>query len=471
MFRQDKHRRDIQAQTKLHRWQLLPLCGWMICLPLNFVAGQDADRQSPNVIVIMADDLGYHDLGFQGSQRIQSPNLDALAKSGTVFTDAHVTASVCSPSRAGFITGRYQTRFGHEANVPPRGKGMDLAELTIGTAFGRQGYRTGVLGKWHLGSTDAQNPTERGFDEFWGLREGSRSYWYNAKKNDRIGDPHAIESNGTPVKFEGHLSDRLGDQAVGFIKRNKDDPFFLFLSFTAPHGPLEAKPADLKKCGGDPYAALIYNMDLNIGKVLNSLETLGLRDNTMVWFLSDNGGVAKQASNKPLKGTKGLKFEGGHRVPFVLSWPGHVPAGKTYDGLTSSMDIFPTSLIAAGGELPTERPLDGVDLLPNITDKTDQQPHQQLFWRRLDCSAVRIGGWKLISVPSAEALYRVDQDISETNNLATSMPEKAAELRTALETWDRQQVAPLWKESKKWMNWTVKAHRELQKNRPLPTSP
>jgi arylsulfatase A-like enzyme len=193
--------------------------------------------QKPNIILILANDLGYEDLGFQGSKRIKTPHLDRLAAEGMRFTDGHVSASVCSPTRASLMTGRYQQRFGHEGNSPRRPNGMDTQEQTMGQALQAQGYRTACFGKWHLGSEDKYYPNVRGFDEFWGLREGSRTYWYDEEKTDKQGSDKAIEHNGNQVKFEGHLTDRLGDQAVNFIEDNKDRPFFAYLSFTAPHGP------------------------------------------------------------------------------------------------------------------------------------------------------------------------------------------------------------------------------------------
>ena len=423
-------------------------------------------ESKPNVIVIMADDLGYNDLGFQGSKHIKTPHLDALARSGVIFTDAHVAAAVCSPSRAGFITGRYQQRFGHEANIPPKNKGLDIGERTIGQAFQSLNYKTAVFGKWHLGNDDSRYPNQRGFDEFWGLREGSRSYWCDPKKSDKPGNPHAIEHNGTQVLFEGYLSDRLADRAIEFVDANAKSQFFMFLSFTAPHAPLHARPEDLKAANNDPYVALIQNMDMNIGRVLKTLEERGLKESTMIWFLSDNGGVVSKASNAPLNGKKGLKFEGGHRVPFILSWPGRLTAGQKYAGLTSSMDIFATSYAAAGGRPFVDKPLDGVDLLPFVSGKKQGLPHQQLYWRRLGCAAMRDGRWKLIRIPGGvSALYDMDKDLAEKKNLARAMPEKRDSMLTALAKWEESMVEPLWRESKHWTDWTEKTHAAMFENK------
>jgi arylsulfatase A-like enzyme len=431
----------------------------------------------PNVIVIMADDLGYHDLGFQGSDTIETPHIDTLAASGVVFTDAHVSASVCGPSRAGFITGRYQTRFGYEANplqhdrTKPTGLGVDLAERTMGEAFKSLGYTTSIIGKWHLGDTEAHYPNNRGFDHFWGIRGGSRHYWYNPEECDVPGSPRAIEHNGTQIKIDGFLTDLMADQAIEFVETNKDKPFFIFLSFTAPHTPLQAKQEDLDKYDGNAYAALVDNMDQNVGRLLKTLEHHKLRENTMIWFLSDNGGVVEAASNQPLKGTKGMKFDGGHRVPFVLNWPAKLKPG-TYDKLTSALDIFATSYAAAGGEPFTDRPLDGVNLLPHVSGDRSDAPHDQLYWRRLGVAAIRDGDWKLIratKMGGGHALYNIAEDIAEQNNLAKKMPEKAKELLDKLSAWEEPMLQPLWGETKGWETWQDVTHLNLFENKPIPT--
>ncbi len=429
-----------------------------------------AGTRPPNVIILLVDDLGYHDLGFQGSTEVKSPNIDKLAAGGVIFTDAHVSASVCSPSRAGLITGRYQQRFGHEANSPPTGLGMSTTETTMGNAFQKIGYKTAAIGKWHLGNDDARYPTRRGFDEFWGLREGHRSYFYKPKADDRPGSLKAIEHNGKPLKFKGYLTDWLGDTAVDFIADNKEKPFFLYLSFTAPHEPIEAKPEDLEILKTtNQYHAMIYAVDRAVGKLVAKLEADGLMENTIIWFLSDNGGINQAASNIPLAGKKGTLFEGGMRVPFVLHWQGRVPAGKRESRTVSSLDILPTSLLAAGGKLPTDRPLDGVNLLPFLTGKNTAAPHPAFFWRRTNIAASREGPWKLIRVRDlGEALYNLDDDLGEKHNLVKSNPEKAATLRKALETWETQLIPPLWEEGARWDKWRKDYHQALFEGRQPP---
>lgn len=419
-------------------------------------------EKKPNVILILADDLGYADLGFQGSGRIKTPHLDRLASLGTSFSDGHVSASVCSPSRAGLMTGRYQQHFGHEANSPRRPDGMDTQEQTMGQAFQSLGYRTAIFGKWHLGSEDQHYPTNRGFDVFWGLRSGSRPYWYDAKKTDKPGNDKAIEHNGTQVMFDGHLTDRLGDQTVKFINQTKDQPFFVYLSFTAPHGPLQSKPEDLEALGTDDnYLGLIYGMDRNIGKVLAALEQHDLMDNTIIWFLSDNGGIGPTFSNYPLGGKKGFKFEGGHRVPFLLYWKDHVPSGKTYDQMVSALDIYPTSLVAAGGSLDQPREFDGVDLMPYVTSENNGVPHDRLYWRKLECAAVRDGQWKLIRVDDyGSALYNLNADIAERRDLAAQHPEKVTQLEKLLEAWEQDKMQPLWEEGEGHVVMRYQYHTE-----------
>ena len=407
--------------------------------------------QKPNVLVIMADDLGYNDLGFQGSKHIKTPNLDELAENGMTFSDAYVTASVCSPSRAGFLTSRYQQRFGHEANVPPYGFGMDVNEFTSGQAFKSKGYKTFMIGKWHLGDTEAMYPTNRGFDEFWGLREGSRSYYHN-KRDDQAGNFHAIESNGELAKFEGHLTGSMTDKAIEMIG-STDDPFYMFLSYTAPHGPLQADPEDLAKANNDPYVALVQDMDEHIGRLLNYLQETGKRDNTIIWFLSDNGGTKINASNYPLNGKKGIKFEGGVRVPMVLNWPKKIDSSTVVDGLVSSMDILPTSLALAGLSVDFPKPLDGVDLTPYLLEKnTEAAPRTELYWRKLEGKAMRDGNWKIIKTEGLDPmLYNLADDISERKNLAEAHPQLVQEMLKKLETWEGDLMQPLWKEGDKWI--------------------
>ncbi|WP_419189060.1 sulfatase-like hydrolase/transferase [Stieleria marina] len=413
----------------------------------------------------MADDLGWADLGFQGSKDILSPNLDRLATRSVRFTDGHVTASVCSPSRAGLMTGKYQQRFGHEANTPPADKGMDVEQVTMADSLRKQGYRTGVIGKWHLGDEEQYYPTGRGFDYFYGLREGSRSYFYNAKKDDKPNSNRRIEHNGQHVVFDGYLTDVLGDKAVEFLKDDSADPFFLFLSFTAPHGPMHATETDLAKFSHienkkrRTYAAMIWAMDRAIGRVLDQLDSSGQADDTIVWFLSDNGGATNNGSiNLPLAGHKGIKFEGGIRVPFLMRWTNRFANGRLFNPMVSSLDIFATSLAAAGGDVEAAK-LDGVDLLPFLEGKRSESPHEELYWHKLWFSAMRDGPWKLIYVQGyGYALYNLDDDLAESKNLADAHPDRLNSMKNRMVTWKEGMQEPRWGEAEQWFKTHSKNH-------------
>jgi arylsulfatase A-like enzyme len=439
----------------------------MIAVAFALVSNAAAAASKPNILLILADDLGFQDLGFQGSPDIRSPHLDKLAAGSVRFTDGHTTASVCSPSRAGLMTGRYQQRFGHEANTPSFPDGMDLEETTMAQRLKALGYRTAAIGKWHLGDTDEQYPTQRGFDVFYGLREGSRSYFYEPQGSDKPGSYRAIERNGRQVKFDGYLTDVLGDQAIDFIQQPSPEPFFVYLSFTAPHGPLQATAEDLARFQHiadkrrRTYAAMVWSMDRAIGKVLAQLEATGQLDNTLIWFLSDNGGATNNGSiNLPLAGHKGIKFEGGIRVPFLLQWKAKFPQGRVDGRLVSAMDILPTSVAAAGGNAAVspedERPLDGVNLLPYLTGKNGAGanggvPHDKLYWHKLWFSAMRDGPWKLIYVQDyGYALYKLDDDLGERKNLAPQYPRRVATMTEELNTWKSQMMEPLWGEHERW---------------------
>ena len=430
-----------------------------------------APSSQPNILIILADDLGFNDLSCQGSKDILTPNIDRLAESGVVFTDAHPSASVCSPSRAGLLTGRYQQRFGHEANSPSEGFGMDVDETTLGEALKSLGYRTGVVGKWHVGNDEEHYPTRRGFDYFYGLRAGSRSYFYDSQKNDNPYNPQAIENNGEQVKFDGYLTDVLGEKAVEFIEGSKQ-PFFLFLSFTAPHTPMEATKEDLARFSKikdkrrRTYASMVWAMDRAVGHVLDCLDRNNLSENTMIWFLSDNGGPTQSNSsdNSPLSGFKGIKFEGGIRVPFILNWKRLKRAGSSFDGLTSALDIFPTC-VAAAGDLPSRgKPLDGINLLPFLTGGKSGAPHQKLYWHKLWFSAMREDKWKLIYVDTyGYALYNLEKDLSEAHNLADKMPKRVESMKADLNAWKASLSDPLWSEDEYWHEVRGKDHIDLIK--------
>jgi arylsulfatase A-like enzyme len=428
---------------------------------------KEPSSKLPNIIVLLADDAGYADFGFMGSKDLDTPHLDALAKEGAIFTDAHTSASVCAPSRAGLMSGKYQQRFGFECNDIPHDLGLALEEATIASSLKTKGYKTIAIGKWHLGLSDPYHPNQRGFDEFYGFLSGARSYFYNSR-DDQDGHRNAILHNDQRVDFEGYLTDVFGDQAVQYIEENKENPFFMYLSFNAVHTPMDAKQEDLLKYDGHPrqkLAAMTWSMDENIGKVLTKLEAEGLMKNTLIFFLSDNGGAANnQSSVTPLKGWKGNKFEGGHRVPFTLTWKGKVPGGQTFDGLTSALDIFATAASVAGIE---KNDLDGIDLIPFLSQEKQGSPHEQLFWRKDKMAASRVGEHKLIRLDDyGYRFYDLNEDIGETKDLSEQLANDFSTSQEQLDNWETGLMDPLWTENPAWDTVTYEIHQALMENRP-----
>jgi len=445
------------------------------CLNSNKKTNQNADNvdsfsEKPNVIVIIADDAGYIDFGFMGSEDLETPEIDKLAQSGVIFTDAHVSATVCGPSRAGLITGKYQQRFGFEANGTGYGDSGDIGlsddVVTMADVFKQNGYKTIAMGKWHLGGTESDHPNSRGFDEFYGFMAGSRSYFpiESPTKNNML------QHNGTRVKFEGYLTDVLGDQSLKYVEENKDQPFFMYLAYNAVHTPMEAKAEDLEKYKNHPrktLAAMTWSLDQNVGNLRDKLSKLGILDNTLIYFLSDNGGAHNNDSKMgPLKGWKGNKFEGGHRVPFLVSWPGTITGKQTFDGLTSALDIFTTSIDAASIQKDESLDLDGVSLLPYLKNEKQGDPHNKLFWRKLDEAGARIGDHKLIRLNDfGFTLYNLEKDLGETIDISKIEVETFKTVVNELETWETKLLKPLWLEEPEWMDVTYEIHKQLMQNK------
>ncbi len=416
--------------------------------------------EKPNVLVLFSDDAGYADFGFQAhadpALAALTPNLTRLAREGAVFRQAYVTGAVCSPSRAGALTGRYQQRFGHEKNIPAgymKG-GLPLQERLAGDRLKPLGYRTGLIGKWHLGYPQAYQPAQRGFDHFFGLLQGSRPY-FPLKKIQ----PHtSFFNDGKPTPEAGYTTDRIGDGACAFIEANKDHPFFLFVSFTAPHGPLQAKPELLEKLKHIPegkrrkYAALVANLDENCGRILARLDSLQLTGKTLVVFSNDNGGqTLTGALNTPLRGHKGQLTEGGIRVPMAMRLPGTIPPGLSIDTPVITLDWLPTFLELAGSKPDSAWKTDGLSLLPLLTGKPGNFPTRCLHWRTQGDQgpiAIREGDWKLIlRVPSPKAgpqLYQLKNDVHESKNLAATHPEKLKDLQAKSDAWEATLARPLW---------------------------
>ena len=424
----------------------------------------------PNIVVILVDDAGYADFGFQGETDLSTPNIDRLAASGVIFSDAHVTATVCSPSRAGLLTGRYQQRFGYESNSPPDDQGLELTEKTMADLLQAQGYKTAAFGKWHLGLQPEYHPNNRGFDEFYGFLSGSRSY-FASPLQDRAGGPGALMHNREYVSFDGYLTDVLAARAADFIEANKSAPFFIYLSFNAVHTPMEATLDDMKRFIGHPrqtLAAMTWALDRSVGQVMDKLDELGLRKNTLLFFLSDNGGAAfNNSRNTPLKGWKGNKFEGGHRVPFVLSWPGILEGNGRFSGLTSSLDIAATALALASPEgEAAPRPLDGVNLLPFLKGERSGDPHDFLCWRKEDAAAARSGDWKLIRLDEGDSvLYNLEDNLGETRDMSEINPKELDEIISILDKWESEMEEPRWHEEADWIRVTRHIHEALMKNK------
>lgn len=445
---------------------LFPTVVFSFIAALTLSAASPAQRP-PNVIVILTDDQGYHDVGFNGCDDIPTPNIDSIASGGVKFTNGYVSYSVCSPSRAGLLTGRYQQRFGHERNPRwepqnPR-SGLPLTERTLADVLGQVGYRTGIIGKWHLGAHPDLHPQRRGFQEFFGMLGGGHRYFPEEftitdplkAKNEADTYRLKIERDGKPVETKQYLTDEFSDEAVRFVTRHRDQPFFLYLAYNAPHAPLQASEkylsrfAAIKNPRRRTYAAMVSAVDDGVGRLLAQLRELKLEENTIIFFLSDNGGpTADNASNNaPLRGAKGSPWEGGWRVPFAVQWPAGLPRGRVYDQPVSSLDIFATAVALASAPTDPARPLDGVNLVPFLTGKSTGAPHETIFLRMHDkgAFAVRRGDLKLV-IPDAKTpaqLYHLATDIREAKDVSNDHPDAMRELSDRLKVWNAQLIPPV----------------------------
>jgi arylsulfatase A-like enzyme len=402
----------------------------------------------PNVIVVVADDAGNADFGFQGSKDIFTPNIDRLAGQGAIFTQGYVSAPVCSPSRAGILTGRYQEKFGHETNIVTDSlQGLPVAEKTMADRFHEAGYLTAAFGKWHLGSGKGYRPNSRGFDYFYGFLAGGNEYFPT-----RAADiEHTWRKNDTVVEEKEYATDAIGRETVNFIHNHSKQPFFLYVAFNAVHSPMEAKKniEDTITTTDNPQrkklAAMTVSLDENVGRILNALKELGIENNTLVWFINDNGGGAYYAfDNGKFRSHKGALFEGGIRVPFAVRWPGKIDAGMKYNYPVISLDIAKTSLQACGINNSTQ--LDGVDLLPALKTKKPVE-RNSLYWRYGSSGAILNKNWKLIKVENRPRfLFNIEKDPGEEINLLQTNPNKVTELNSLYSAWEKQLVAPLWKQ-------------------------
>jgi len=459
-----------------------------------------ADRQ-PNVVLLLADDLGYGELGCQGNQEIPTPHIDSIAAGGVRFTNGYVTAAFCSASRAGLLTGRYQTRFGYEFN--PTGHrnedpaaGLPASQKTIADQLQAVGYTTALFGKWHLGGTAAYHPYRRGFDEFFGfmheghyfvappykgvttmlrrksLPNGQTGRWQSKNEkliySDHMGynEPDYDADNplirgGQPVEEKEYLTDALTREAVDFINRASDRPFFLYLPYNAVHSPLQGADRYMRKFDFIQdihrriFASMLANLDDSVGEVLAALEVNELMENTIIVFLSDNGGPTREltSSNLPLRGEKGQLYEGGIRVPFLMQWKGVIPAKREYHEPVISTDLLATFTALADAPLPKTK-LDSVNLLPYILGDRKGSPHEYLYWRTGNKQALRLGDWKTVLEPGRNGsekwqLYNLKSDLSESSDLASVKPEILKSLTDKWNAVNGEMIAPIYDPRKK----------------------
>lgn len=383
---------------------------------------QDTEPSSrPNVVMILVDDMGYGDLGCTDAPDIRTPYIDSLARDGVFLTQAYTSAPVCTPTRCALMTGRYQARCPNlewALHASVRTTGLQSDQTTIATMLRDSGYRTALFGKWHLGARPEWGPNAHGFDEFYGLLSGNVDHF---TFEESTGDPDLFE-NTTPVEPSGYSTDVITQRSVDFISRNQDEPFFLYVSYNAPHWPIqgpedEERPFERWAAGDrETYAEMVESIDDGVGTILTVLQEAGLDENTLVIFSSDNGGD-RFSRNAPFSGRKGTLEEGGIRVPLLMRWPARLAAGVRNPQMTITMDISATILSAA--EVKPTRPLEGIDLFPYLTGQ--RNPIEQTFVWRSDFrneKAVRWGKWKWRSKDGAETLHNLDEDIAEANDVS-----------------------------------------------------
>ena len=420
---------------------------WMIL----FTQLQASDQ--PNIVVILTDDQGYADVSYNphSPPEVSTPNIDALAQSSTICTQGYTSGHVCSPTRAGLMTGRYQQRFGIYT-AGEGGSGVPLDEVFIPQRLKPAGYVSGAVGKWHLGLTEEYHAMNRGFDEFYGfMGRGAHPYF------DHSDMDHPIYRGLEPIKEEGYLTTRITEEAVDFIDRHQKDPFFLYVAYNAVHAPPEAPEEDIKNVTGDEtrdtLMAMIKHLDIGVGQIVGALKSHQIFENTLLIFLTDNGGSgAMHANNAPLRGFKQMDYEGGIHVPFIVSWPDHLEGGNHCDVPMWSIDLFATVLDAAGLPMPKDKPLDGKSILPALRGEVDQL-HEELYWSSAGANgkwAIRSGQWKLVAERERLELFDLQSDLSETHNLAEKHPDILAELKGKYYQWLSQMADPVSGQQKIW---------------------
>ena len=402
----------------------------------------------PNLVIFYADDLGWGETGCQGAKDIPTPHIDSLAANGVRFTQGYVAATYCSPSRAGLMTGRYPTRFGHEFNSVANVTGLHLKETTLADRLKGLGYATACVGKWHLGNKPEYRPTKRGFDEFYGTLANTPFFHPTNFVDSRV------SSEVQEIADDSfYTTDAYAERSLDWIEKNRAKPKFLYLPFNAQHAPLQSPKKYLDRFPNITdekrklFAAMMSGMDDAIGRVLGKIREIGQEDNTIYFFIGDNGGPTQSTTsqNGGLRGFKMTTYEGGPRVPFLAQWKGKFPAGKTYDLPVMNLDVLPTAVHAAGGKVDPAWKLDGVDLLPYVTGANKARPHETMYWRYGPQWAVRQGDLKLVVSNGGSGepeLYNLASDVSESKNLASAQPEKVKQLQTLYTAWSAEQAEP-----------------------------
>ena len=437
-------------------------------------ASNNNANETPNIIVILCDDLGYSDVGFNGAKDIITPELDKLAMGGTIFSSAYVVHPFCGPSRAGLMTGRYPHTFGSQFNLPMNSgellnTGIPLKETFISNVLQDAGYYTGIVGKWHLGAVPEYHPLKRGFDDFYGFLGGGHRYFpekyqpiyeKQLKEGNKLINDYLkpLEHNYKEVKETEYITDALSREAVRFVNdaSKKDDPFFLYLAYNAPHSPLEAKEDDLKRFSAiedkkrRTYAAMVYAVDRGVGKLANALKSNGQLDNTLIVFLSDNGGkLSLGATNYPLQKGKGSTQEGGYRVPMFFYWPKGVPAGKIVDHPVSALDFYPTFARLGKAKIPVKKILHGKDIWDDFNAGKNAHAQDMIYALRhregySDVGA-RKGDWKILKTGKNDwKLFHIKNDISEQHDLSQEYPDRLKEMMLQVQKWTKSHTEPKW---------------------------
>ena len=442
----------------------------------------------PNIILIVTDDQGYNDVGFNGGTEIPTPNLDRIAQEGIVFRQGYVSYPVCGPSRAGLLTGRYQGRFGFTRNptMDPASRvaGMPVEEDMISEILKKVGYTNMVVGKWHMGVANRFHPLQQGYDEFFGFLSGGHRYFPEELVFDSIEE---ASTNGgrwyftrllhdyNRIDIDQYLTDELSDQAVKFVEREKDGPFFLYLAYNAPHSPLQATDKYLNRFShvADPkrrtYAAMVSAVDDGVGRLFDSLDRNGIAENTLIFFLSDNGGPEKNNSsdNGVLRAGKGSLFEGGIRVPFAMRWPSRLDGGMIFEHPVSSLDILATVIAEVKAPIASERPLDGIDLMPYLLGVEQGRPHDALFWRNYDKGqyAVRVGDLKIVAgeTRGGAVLFNVKEDVSEMDDIWSGNRRVVDDLNAMHSDWERQLIGPVFPELGSWKRFSNQSSSSTSK--------